>query len=145
MLKRNTSTARYTLGNESDLQTVPAKSQQYFNSFLPSVTRAWNGLSEVIKNPQTIATSKHKLNRNINKPPVYYCSGTRLGQNYHTRLRLNCRSLHNHLFLKNIINDPLCECGRAVEDSNHFFLTCNRFRNLRHDLLNSISSFCKPN
>ena len=29
------STARYTLHNESDLQTVPAESQHYFNSFLP--------------------------------------------------------------------------------------------------------------
>lgn len=33
------STVRYALRNESGLQTVPAKSQQYFNSFLPSATR----------------------------------------------------------------------------------------------------------
>ena len=137
------SIARYPLRNESDLQTVPAKSQQYFNSFLPSVTRAWNGLPEDIKNVQTITTFKYKLNRNLNKPPAYYFSGTRLGQIYHTRLRLNCSSLNHHLFLKNIINDPLCECG-AVEDTNHFFLTCNRFRNLRHVLLNTISTFCQP-
>ena len=137
------SIARYPLRNESDLQTVPAKSQQYFNSFLPSVTRAWNGLPEDIKNAQTITTFKYKLNRNLKKPPAYYFSGTRLGQIYHTRLRLNCSSLNNHLFLKNIINDPLCECG-AVEDTYHFFFTCNRFRNLRHVLLNTISTFCQP-
>ena len=34
---------RYRLRNESDLQTIPAKSQ-YYHSFLPSVTRAWNRL-----------------------------------------------------------------------------------------------------
>ena len=33
------STTRYRLSNESDLQTIPAKSQQYYHSFLPSVTR----------------------------------------------------------------------------------------------------------
>ena len=65
------SIARYPLRNESDLQTVPAKSQQYFNSFLPSVTRAWNGLPEDIKNAQTITTFKYKLNRNLNKPPAF--------------------------------------------------------------------------
>ena len=74
---------------------------------------------------------------------MYYFSGTRLGQIYHTRLRLSCSSLHHHLFLKNIINDPLCECG-AVEDTNHFFFICDRFRNLRHVLLNTISTFCQP-
>ena len=42
------STARHPLRNESDLQTVPAKSQ-YFNSFLPSVPKGWNGLPEDIK------------------------------------------------------------------------------------------------
>ena len=137
------STARYPLRNESDLQTVPAKSQQYFNSFLPSVTRAWNGLPEEIKNAETITTFKYKLNRNLNKPPAYYFSGTRLGQIYLTRFRLSCSSLHHHLFLKNIINDPLCECG-VIEDTNHFFFICDRFRNLRHVLLNTISIFCQP-
>ena len=44
------STTRYRLSNELDLQTIPAKSQQYFHSFLPSVTRAWNRLPEVRKN-----------------------------------------------------------------------------------------------
>ena len=39
-------TTRNRLRNESDLQTIPAKSQQYYHSFLPSVTRAWNSLSE---------------------------------------------------------------------------------------------------
>ena len=35
-------TTKYKLRNESDLQTIPAKSQQYYHSFLPPVTRAWN-------------------------------------------------------------------------------------------------------
>ena len=52
------STVRYNLCNESDLQTVPAKSQQYFNSFLPSVTRIWNGLSEDKRNSHLLQLSK---------------------------------------------------------------------------------------
>ena len=137
------STVRYNLRKESDLQTVPAKSQQYFNSFLPSVTRIWNGLPEDKRNSPSVAAFKSKLTSNIKKPPAYYYSGTRLGQIHHTRLRLNCSSLHQHLFLKNITDNPQCECG-ADEDTKHFFLTCYRFRNLRQELLNKISTFCQP-
>ena len=60
-----------------------------------------------------------------------------------TRLRLNCSSLNQHLFHKNIIDNPHCECG-AVEDTQHFFLRCNLYRNLRQELLNKISTFCQP-
>ena len=86
---------------------------------------------------------KEKITCNMIKPPAYYYSGTRLGQIHHTRLRLNCSSLYQHLFLKNTTDNPHCECG-AVEDTKHFFLTCYRFRNLRQDLLNKISTFCQP-
>ena len=48
------STMRYTLRNESELQTIPVKSQQCYISFLPSVTRAWNRLSEGTKTVPSI-------------------------------------------------------------------------------------------
>ena len=137
------STVRYPLRNQSNLQRVPARSEQYFNSFLPSTTRSWNRLSEDQKNSQSLAVFKAKLNTNINRPPAHYYSGSRLGQIHHARLRLKCSSLQQHLHLKKIIDNPLCECG-AVEDTDHFFLRCNRYRNLREDLLNKISTFCPP-
>ena len=137
------STVRYPLRNQSNLQTVPARSEQYFNSFLPSTTRSWNRLSEDQKNSQSLAVFKAKLNTNINRPPAHYYSGSRLGQIHHARLRLKCSSLQQHLHHKKIVDNPLCECG-AVEDTDHFFLGCNRYRNLREDLLNKISTFCPP-
>ena len=39
-------TTRYRLRNKSDFQTIPVKSQRYYKYFLPSVTRAWNRLSD---------------------------------------------------------------------------------------------------
>ena len=137
------STVRYALRNESNLQTVPAMSRQYYESFLPSTTRMYNALSDEIKNSPSLEAFKARLNRNTVKPPIYYYAGSRLGQIYHTRLRLKCSSLHQHLFLKKIIANPLCECG-AVEDTQHFFLNCYRFRNLRLELFNKISTFCQP-
>ena len=137
------STVRYALRNNSDLQTIPAKSQQYYKSFLPSATRLWNGLSEDKRNFPSMTTFKSKLNSNINRPPAYYYICSRLGQIHHTRLRLNCSSLNQHLFHKNIIDNPQCECG-AVIDTQHFFLGCNRFNDLPQELVNKISLFCQP-
>ena len=137
------STTRYRLRNESDLQTIPAKSQQCYHSFLPSVTRAWNRLPEETKTSPSITAFKHKLNKDIKKPPQYYYCGKRLGQVHHTRLRLNCSSLHQNLFSKNIINDPYCECGE-IEDTEHYLLNCNLYQNLREELLNTVTTYCQP-
>ena len=102
--------SHYNLRNETNLQIVTARSQQYYNSFLPSTTRIWNSLPGDTRNSPSVESFKHKLNSNITKPPPYYFSGSRLGQIYHARIRLNC-SLRCHLFQKNIIDNPVCKCG----------------------------------
>ena len=94
------STTRYRLCNESDLQTIPAESQQYYHSFLPSVTRAWNRLPEETKTSLLITAFKHRLNTDVKKPPKCHYCDKRLGQIHRTRLRLNCSSLHQNLFSK---------------------------------------------
>ena len=91
--------SQYYLRNETNLQTIPARSQQYYNSFLPSTTRIWNSLPDDTKNYASVESFKHKLNNNITKPPPYYFSGSRLGQIYHALIRLNC-SLRYHHFQK---------------------------------------------
>ena len=134
--------SQYNLRNKTNLQTVPARSQQYYNSFLPSTTRIWNSLSDDTKNSPSVESFKHKLNSNITKPPPYYFSGSQLGQIYHARIRLNC-SLRYHLFQKNIIDNHVCECGE-IENTSHFFLHCNLYGKLRHALLDRVSTYCQP-
>ena len=127
-------TTRYTLRNESDHQTIPAKSQQYYHSFLPSVTRAWNRLSEETKTSPSVTAFKHKLQ-------YHYC-GKRIGQKHHTRLRLNRSSLQQNAFSKNITNDPQCEFGE-VEDTEHYLLNCDLLQNLHEELLNTVTTYCQ--
>ena len=112
------STTNYQLRNSSDLLTLQASTQLYFNSFLLSVIREWNELPEITRDLPSIATFKRELNSDTMKIPTYYFDGNRIGQIYHVRLRTNCSSLNEHLFSKNIINSPLCVCGE-VEDTNH--------------------------
>ena len=83
------STIHYNLRNDSDLHIVHANTQQYYNSFLPSVIRGWNELPEETRNLPTVASFKRKLNSVIEIPPSYYFSGKRKGQIYHSRLTEN--------------------------------------------------------
>ena len=41
-----------------------------------------------------------------------------------TRLRHNCSSLNGNLFRVNIVNNPRCDCGYAVENARHFLFDC---------------------
>ena len=115
----------YSLHNANAVRTVNAKSQLYFNSFLPSTIQELNELPPAIQNSPTLSIFKNHLNSNLRAPPAYYFSGNRLDQINHTRVRTHCSGLHvnQHLFAKNIVPGPLCACGE-IENTQHFLLDC---------------------
>lgn len=127
----------YSLRNASDIRTIRAHSNLYFNSFLPSTIRAWNNLPDEIKQSASVVTFKNKLNRDRQLAPKYYKVGTRLGQILHARLRMECSSLNTHLFSKNIVNSPECVCG-GFQSPYHFLYTCVRYTNIRNTYLSDI-------
>ena len=133
----------YNLRNARNLNTIQANSQLYFKSFLPSVTRDWNGLSGEIRNSTSLSSFKRHLNFSRNVLPKFFFDGKRLGQIYHARLRMRCSPLNAHLFSKNTINSPLCICG-AIEDTHHFLLSCTRYTILRQELVNKVTPVCHP-
>ena len=59
------SSVRYNLRNVSDIRTVHANTQLYYNSFLPSAIREWNDHSRDIQDSSTVASFKTRLNSNI--------------------------------------------------------------------------------
>ena len=87
--------SQYNLSNETKLHTIPARYQQYYNSFLPSTTRIWNSLPDDTKNSPSVESFKHKLNNNIAKPPPHFFSGSRLGQtrNWPAQARVMMKSV----------------------------------------------------
>ena len=127
-------TTNYNLRNANDFRTLHAHTNLYFNSFFPSTIRAWNSLPEETKQAPSIASFKHRLNRDLNKPPIYFNAGTRIGQILHTRLRLECSSLKSHLYRKNLVPEPTCQCG-AFESSYHYLFVCPRYANVRERYL----------
>lgn len=133
---------RYQLRNVHNVIVPNARTTSYANSFLPSTIRDWNLLDLSVRNSPSLNAFKRQINRNNRELIIYpkffdAIQTTRLGQIYHTRLRLECSSLKQHLFNKNIVGDPLCSCG-AIETTSHYLLSCTNYQNLRTQYLNCI-------
>lgn len=135
--------SRYNLRNSDNIQTVRAKTTQYQNSFLPSVIKDWNNLPAETKEISTLGSFKSFLTKNKKYVPKHYYFGIRKAQILHTRLRTGCSSLNLDLFLKNITESPMCNCG-SIEDAQHFFFHCRFYQAQRNVLLNSISIYQTP-
>ena len=58
------SLSRYNLCNSENLQTIDCRTNQYFQSFLPSTVRAWNNLPPEAKQTDSLNSFKHFLNEN---------------------------------------------------------------------------------
>ena len=132
--------SHYNLRNSDNLQSIHARTSQYANSFLPSTVRNWNSFSIEVSQSDSLTTFKNHLNKNRTPVPKHFYTGSRQFQILHTRLRTNCSSLNNDLFLKNITDSPLCRCG-SIENTQHFFLQCPFYLEQRAELLDSLSRF----
>ena len=135
--------SRYNLRNSNDLQTVDARTSQYYHSFLPSTTRDWNSLSVETKQSESVKSFKLLLTKGKSTVPDHYFIGSRKAQILLTRIRTNCSSLNLDLFVKNITESPLCRCG-SIENAQHFFFHCKYFEVQRRELLNAIFPYVNP-
>ena len=93
----------YSFRNASNYRYIRSNTQLYYNSFLPSVVRDWNELPHSTRNAPSISTFKRSLNSTLICVPLFYLDGKRIGQIYHSRLRMDCSSLNHHLFSKNTL------------------------------------------
>jgi hypothetical protein len=136
--------SRYNLRNAQDLQIPFCRTTLYQNSFLPSVISEWNNLPPDTKYAPSVESFKKLLNVDKLVTPKHYYTGNRQSQILHTRLRTNCSSLNNDLFLKGIVESPHCECSQ-VESAHHFFFACPRYQVIRQILFNTVSQYCPLN
>ena len=113
--------SRYNLRNSNDLQTIRAKTSLYYNSFLPSTLRQWNNLSIETRQLNSLNSFKCFLKEDKRTVPKYYFYWVRKAQILHTRLRTGCTSLNLDLFMKNITDSPMCQCGSIETHSISFF------------------------
>ena len=134
--------SRYSLRNANNVQTVVSHTNQYFHSFLPSAIREWNTLSEDIRNVDTVESFKRRINQDMITIPKHFYTGSRQLQILHTRLRTGCSSLNNDVFLKNIVDSPLCACMSGdIENAEHYFLKCRLYDEYRLELYREVTQY----
>ncbi|MCW4285900.1 MAG: reverse transcriptase domain-containing protein [Candidatus Thiodiazotropha taylori] len=132
---------RYALRNANDIRTINTRTNQYYNSFLPSTIREWNTLPEEQRNSTTLLAFKAQINNNSTSTPKHYYFGDRQSQILHTRLRTKCSCLNYDIYLRNLIESPLCACG-DIETPEHYFLQCRRYHLQRTEMLNNLLHIC---
>ena len=130
--------ARYPLRNSSDFSIPTSRTATNSNSFLPETLRAWNALSQDIRDAQSLGSFRKKLKTPMISPrtPRYFDTVQLSpdGQILHARIRLECSSLSHHLFKKNLVGSSLYTCG-LPETSSYFLLFCTNYDLLRQRYL----------
>jgi hypothetical protein len=129
----------YNTRNASALPVVRTRTSLCYNYFfIPSSVRLWNLQPDNIRLSPSIQALKYSLKSNISSKPFYYYTGSRLGQILHSRLRMQCSSLNQHLYRKNIVDSPNCICG-LTESTTHYLFHCPRYTAQRQMYINSIN------
>jgi hypothetical protein len=109
--------------NSSIIPPIRTRTSLYTNYFLSATIRSWNLLPERINSSTSVNSFKSNLKSNHPQKPPYFYIGKRLGQILHSRLRMHCSPLNQHLCSKNIVDSPLCQCV-AIETTEHSVVYC---------------------
>ena len=109
-----------------NIPPIKVRHDYFKNSFFLSAITEWNKLDLDIRNSASLNTFKKKL-LNFIRPSAnsIFDIHNPLGIKLLTRLRLGLSHLHEHKF-RHILN-LLCECGKYIESTMHFFSTAQTF------------------
>ena len=128
----------YNTRNSDVIPPIICRTSLYSNYFMPSTVRIWNSLPRQIQSNSSLYQIKQHFKSKSATIPAYYYFGTRNGQVFHSRLRMQCSNLNQHLFLKNLVPSPNCSCGQ-VESNDHFLLKCPHYNEARQRFINSLN------
>ena len=111
----------------------------YASYFLPSTLKLWNSLPPEMKDSPSLSILKSRLTSRFHHDivPKYYYYGPRLTQILHARLRMRSSSLNEHLYIKNIIDNPNCLCGE-IESTYHYLFKCPKYTRQRNILFRKL-------
>ena len=133
----NPESEHYNLRNYG-LRIPRIRLEIFRKSFFPTSIRLWNELADEIKSKQSIAAFKQSVKERIPKKEILYY-GERWPSVHHTRLRIGCSLLREHLYNMHVVDNTLCRCGAEIEDTSHYLLACPMFDDKRDTMLNTIS------
>ena len=103
------------------LNSIRSRTVLYSNYFLTFGIQLWNKSPDIINLQPSLKSLKNYFSSRKTKNPVYYNIGTRPSQIDHAWLKSGESSLSQHLFLKNIIDNPTCNAHVVQESQQLIF------------------------
>ena len=113
-----------------NIPPTKVKHDYFKNPFFPSAIWEWNKLDLNIRKSANLNTFRNKL-LNFIRPCANSIFDTHnlFGIKLLTRLHLDLIHLHEHKFRRSFQDtlNHLCECGKDIASTMHFFLHCTNF------------------
>ena len=123
------------------------RTTRFSNTYFSNVVYEWNLLDSDTRNSRSISEFKRKLLCKIR--PTESCVFTIYdieGVKILTKLRLQFSALNEHKFRHRFnATSPICKCGIANEDNQHFLLHCPLYNDIHHNLHDEISEILDLN
>ena len=134
----------YNLRNAENISIMNRRTEIFAKSFIPSGSLLWNNLPLSIRSETSVNSFKLKLKQHVYiapQIPKHYIQGKRTESVFHSRIRNKCSNLNNDLYQNHLKDFPLCDCGRSIEDAEHYFFRCERYNNERVTLFRATRKF----
>ena len=133
----------YPIRSRSVVGPIRARTEKFKASFYPHCLLEWNKLDPEIRASPTVGIFKKELSSQI-RPPANSVYGIHdpKGVAYLTQLRVGLSKLHFHKFRHNFRDtiNPMCPINDGVEDTEHFLLLCDSFKEHRCNLLADVNA-----
>jgi hypothetical protein len=97
-----------------------------WSKYLSSCVRLWNKLPPNIKEMTSMVSFKKAICRSIPEVPKYFYASSRLWQITHATLPMNCSSLKQQFYEKNVEPNLYCKCSQIVS-TFHSLLSCKQY------------------
>ena len=125
-----------------NIPLLKSRTDTFKYSFLPYSIQEWNKICIKIRKVPFTMFRNFILKSVRPKQRLIFDLHNPIGLKHLTRLRLGLSHLREHKFKHNFQDsiNPLCSCGEDIETTEHFFLHCPNFANLRLTLLNSLAN-----
>ena len=131
----------YSTRNSENVETYYCRTDQFKSSFFPCSTIEWNKLDINLRNAKSFLIFRNSLLK-IGRPVQnsIYNIHDPVGIKYLTRLRLGLSHLNEHKFRHHVQDclNPLRSCSLEVETTNHYFLLCLYYNDIRKTLLDTV-------
>ena len=137
----------YRTRNVQNIPHINVKHQFFKNTYFPSTTIEWSKLDSNIRNSEILNIFISKILKFIRPTTnsIFGCHNP-IGVRLLTRVRLGLIHLREHKFkhgFQDTLN-PLCSCGKEVETTFHFLLSCPKYSDERLSLLSKFRNI-NPN